>query len=92
MVGLFKQGVGSMQEYYSHVNMQLSDLGNRSSQLKMINERMQQQKSNFQELLTQNEDRELSDIILDYTSANYSYQLSLQATGQISKLSLLNYL
>lgn len=92
MVGLFKSGVGSMQDYEAHVNMQIADLGNRTSQLKMINERMQQQKTNFQELLTQNEDRELSDILLDYTAANYSYQLSLQATGSISKLSLLNYI
>lgn len=92
MVGLFEKGVGSMQAYESHVNMQISDLGNRTSQLNMINERMQQQKTNFQELLTNNEDRELSDIILDYTAANYSYQLSLQATGSISKLSLLNYI
>lgn len=92
MVGLFKKGVGSMQAYEEHVNMQISDLGNRTSQLNMIDERMQQQKTNFQELLTNNEDRELSDIILDYTAANYSYQLSLQATGSISKLSLLNYI
>lgn len=92
MVSLFKKGVGSMQSYEEHVNLQISDLGNRSSQLKMIKERMQQQKTNFQELLTSNEDRELSDIILDYTAANYSYQLSLQATGSISKLSLLNYI
>lgn len=92
MISLFKKGVGSMQSYQKQVNMQVSDIGNRYKQLKMIDERMQQQQSNFQELMTQNEDRELSDIILDYTSANYSYQLSLQATGSISKLSLLNYL
>lgn len=92
MVSLFKQGVGTMQDFQEQVNMQVSDIGNRYKQLTMIDERMQQQQANFQELMTQNEDRELSDIILDYTSANYSYQLSLQATGSISKLSLLNYL
>ncbi len=92
MVGLFKKGVGSMQAYEEHVSLQIADLGNRTSQLNMIKERMQQQKTNFQELLTSNEDRELSDIMLDYTAAGYSYQLSLQATGSISKLSLLNYI
>lgn len=92
MVGLFKQGVGSMQEYEAHVNLQLSDIGNRYSRLQMIKTRSEQQEENFKGLLTQNEDRELSDILLDYTAANYSYQLSLQSTGSISKLSLLNYL
>ncbi len=92
MVGLFKKGVGSMQKYEAHVNLQISDMGNRYSQLQMIKTRSEQQKTNFQELMTQNEDRELSDIILDYTAANYAYNLSLQATGNISKLSLLNYI
>lgn len=92
MVGLFKKGVGSMQSFEAHVNLQISDMGNRYSQLQMIKTRSDQQKTNFEELMTQNEDRELSDIILDYTAANYAYQLSLQATGNISKLSLLNYI
>lgn len=92
MVGLFKQGVGSMQDYQANVDLQIADLGNRSSRLTMIKTRADQQKTNFQELQTQNEDRELSDIILDYTAAQYAYQLSLQATGSISKMSLLNYI
>lgn len=91
MVGLFKQGVGSMQKYQANVDLQIADLGNRSSRLTMIKTRADQQKTNFQELQTQNEDRELSDIILDYSAAQYAYQLSLQATGSISKMSLLNY-
>lgn len=91
VVKLMTKGVGSMQGYKDHVTAQISDLGNRYSQLTMIKQRMQQQKTNFKELMTQNEDRELSDILLDYTASTYSYQLALQATGNISKLSLLNY-
>lgn len=92
MVGMFKQGVGNAQEYQAHVDLQVSDIGNRYSRLQMIKTRAEQQQENFEGLMTQNEDRELSDILLDYTAANYSYQLSLQATGSISKLSLLNYI
>lgn len=92
MVNLFKKGVGSMQAYEDHVSTQITDMGNRYSQLEMIKTRMQQQQTNYKELMTNNENRELSDILLDYTSINYSFNLALQATGSISKLSLLNYI
>lgn len=92
MQKLFNAGVGSFQEYEDDVNLQITDEGNRSSRLKMIKSRMSQQQTNFKELLTQNEDRELSDIILDLTSAMTSYNAALQAVGNISQLSLLNYI
>lgn len=92
MQKLFEAGVGSFQAYQDGVNLQITNEGNRSARLKLITTRMLQQKTNFKELLTTNEDRELSDVILDYTASTTAYQASLQATGSISKLSLLNYL
>lgn len=92
MQKLFEAGVGSFQAYQDGVNLQITNEGNRSARLKLIKTRMLQQKTNFKELLTTNEDRELSDVILDYTASTTAYQASLQATGSISKLSLLNYL
>ena len=39
-----------------------------------------------------NEDRELSDIIIDYTAAYTAYQASLQAAGMLNQTTLLNYI
>ena len=58
----------------------------------MIKERTSQQLTTFNELLTNNEDVNLSDIILNSSAAKYAYQLSLQAVGNIGQLSLLNYI
>lgn len=92
MQKLFEAGVGDFQDYEADVNLQITDEGNRSSRLKLIKSRMSQQQLNFKELLTKNEDRELSDIILDLTAATTSYNAALQAVGSISQLSLMNYI
>ena len=46
----------------------------------------------MEELKSTNEDRELSDIIIDYTSAYTAYQASLQAASKVNQVTLLSYL
>jgi len=92
MQDLFEAGVDDFQEYQDNVEVMRTDLGNRDARLKMIKERTSQSLTTFNELLTSNEDVNLSDIILNSTAAQYAYQLSLQAVGSISQLSLLNYI
>lgn len=92
MQDLFEAGVDDFQQYQDEVEVQKTDLGNRSARLNMIKERTSQQLTTFNELLTDNEDVNLSDIILNSTAAQYAYQLSLQAVGSISQLSLMNYI
>lgn len=89
---LFEGGIDDFQGYQDAVEVQKTDLGNRDSRLRMIKERTSQQLTTFNELLTNNEDINLSDVILNSTAAQYAYQLSLQAVGSISGLSLLNYI
>lgn len=92
MQDLFEAGIDKFQAYQDEVEVKRTDLGNRDSRLKMIKERTSQSLTTFNELLTNNEDVNLSDIILNSTAAKYAYQLSLQAAGSISQLSLLNYI
>lgn len=92
MQDLFEAGVDDFQEYQDAVEVQRTDLGNRDARLLMIKERTSQQLTTFNELLTSNEDVNLSDIILNSSAAKYAYQLSLQAVGNIGQLSLLNYI
>ncbi len=45
-----------------------------------------------EELKSCNEDRELSDIIIDYTAAFNAYQASLLSASKIEKQTLLDYI
>ena len=46
----------------------------------------------MEELKSKNEDRELSDIILECTAAYTAYQSSLQAASKVNQVTLLSYL
>ena len=50
------------------------------------------QQTTMEELKSTNEDRDLSEIIIDYTSAYTAYQASLQAAAKINQTTLLNYI
>lgn len=86
------KGVGQTQDYEAHITEAIADVGNRMSRLNLMKERLGEQQSNFKELKSQNENVELSDALLELTAAKLAYESALSATGQISQLSLLNYL
>lgn len=69
-----------------------TEIGSRGQQLEMTKNRLENQQLAVEELKSTNEDRELSDIIIDYTAAYNAYQASLMAASKIEKQTLLNYI
>lgn len=89
---VFGTQITHFEEYLSKVNLAITDVGSRGDQLALAENRMSSQDTTFTELKSNNEDEELSDVTIDYTSAYYAYQASLQAAGKIDDMSLLDYL
>ena len=58
----------------------------------MTQTRVENQKTTIKELKSSNEDRDISDIIIDYTASYNAYQASLQAASKVNQQTLLNYL
>ena len=61
-------------------------------QLDMTESRISNLQLTQEELKSCNEDRELSDIIIDYTAAFNAYQASLLSASKIEKQTLLDYI
>lgn len=80
------------ENYVGRVNLAITDIGSRGDQLDLAENRISGQKTTFTELKSNNEDEEISDITIDYTSAFSAFQASLQAAGKIDNMSLLDYL
>lgn len=89
---VFGSQISHFEKYMSKVNLAITDVGTRGDQLSLAENRMSNQKTTFVELKSNNEDEELSDVTIDYTSAYTAYQASLQAAGKIDDMSLLDYL
>lgn len=92
MQKLYNSYIGNCDKYLEKVNLALTTVGSKGVSLDLIKNRMSNQQSTIETLKSTNEDRELSDIIIDYTAAQAAYEISLQAASKISKNTLLNYL
>jgi len=88
----FSSQISRFEKYLSNINLAITDSGSRGERLNLTKNRMANQQTTFTELQSSNDDAEISDITIDYTSAYTAYQASLQAAGKISDMSLLDYI
>ena len=89
---LFEKNVGVWQDNLNNVNLAITDCGSRASRLRLTYTRMGSQQTTFQKLKSSNEDRDISDIIIDYTAAYTAYQSSLTAASKATSQTLLNFI
>lgn len=92
MQKLYSKAVGDFQGYLDDIVAAQTDVGSRGDRLKLTKARVENQQMSFEKLKSSNEDRELSDIIIDYTSAYTAYQASLMASSKANQQTLLNYI
>ncbi|MGN0482615.1 MAG: flagellar hook-associated protein 3 [Lachnospiraceae bacterium] len=92
MKNLFSKNIGNFERHQQKAILARTDVGSKGDRLSLTKNRMLSQQETFEELKSKNEDREISDIVLDYTSAYYAYQASLQAAGKANSTSLLDYI
>ena len=89
---LFSKGLTAFQGYISDLASAISDVGNKGDQLDLVKSRMSSQKSTVKELISDNEDLELSEIVIEYTAAYNAYEAALLAASKASDNTLLDYL
>lgn len=92
MQKLYNSYIGNCDKYLEKVNLALTDVGSKGASLDLTKNRMSNQQTTIETLKSTNEDRDLSDIIIDYTASYTAYQASLQAAAKINQNTLLNFL
>lgn len=92
MQKLYDSYISNFDDYMAQVNLALTDVGCKADRLEMTKGRVESQQTTLEELKSTNEDRDLSDIIIDYTAVYTAYDASLQAASYLNKTSLLNYI
>ncbi len=89
---MFETGITTMQGYLDEANLSITNCGTRSSKLELIKNRMQTQKTTFETLKSENEDVDITDVAIQLSSAQLTYEAALMATGKVTQTSLLNYI
>ena len=92
MEDLFSNEMGRVKGYQETVDLQLADLGARETRLSLTKSRITEQQSTFEDLKSSNEDVDLEDAVINYSSASTLYQAALTAASDVVKQSLLNYI
>ena len=89
---LYNTYIGNFDGYLTNVNLAITTVGSKGDQLELTQTRVSNQQMTIEQLKSTNDDRELSDIIIDYTSAYTAYQGALQAASKVNQNTLLNYI
>ena len=92
MQKLYGAYIGNFQGYLEDINLAVTDVGSKGERLALTKTRVSNQQETFEKLKSTNENRDLSEIIIDYTSAYTAYQASLMASSKANQQTLLNYI
>lgn len=92
MRDVYTHYVGKFQQYYTTVDLARTDLGSRGDRLALTENRVSSQYDTVDKLKSENEDEDLSDIVIDYQAAYLAYQASLQAAAKVQQQTLLDYI
>lgn len=88
----FEGFITKVQDISANTNTAITDSGTRASRLDLITNRLMTQKSTFETLQAANEDVDVTEVTIQLTSMENSYQSALLATGKILQNSLMNYI
>jgi len=89
---MFEAGITAMQGYLDMANLALTNVGTRSKKLELIENRLMSQQTTFKTLKSENEDVDITDVAINLTSAEMTYEAALMATGKVTKNTLLDFI
>jgi flagellar hook-associated protein 3 FlgL len=92
MQNAFSKGIAFSAKEQDRVNIALADLGSRYVRLELTEDRLSNQKVDFTELLSTNEDADLAETIIKYGAAEVIYNASLSAASKVVKSTLLDFI
>jgi flagellar hook-associated protein 3 FlgL len=88
----YEQYITNFDNYLEKVNLAHTNVGSLQNRLSLTKTRVENQKSTVEELKSSNDNRDISDVIIDYYAAYNAYTSSLTAAAKVGQQTLLNYL
>lgn len=88
----FENQITKYQSYIDNTNVAITNNATRGSRLDLISTRLMNQKATFKELQTNNEEIDITEVAVELTSSELTYQAALMATGKIMQTNLMNYI
>ncbi|MDE7323813.1 MAG: hypothetical protein K2N73_14070 [Lachnospiraceae bacterium] len=78
--------------YFERAQLAETDCGARGSRLDLIQNRLEMQQTNFGELVSENEDADYTDLVIQLKSIGMTYEAALSSISYVMQTSLLNFI
>lgn len=88
----FSKSLTGIKEYQDVVNKAIADLGSRDARLDLTEKRLSTQTDDFTDLMSNNENADLAETIINFNSQTVIYNASLQAGAKVVQNTLLDFL
>ena len=88
----FSQSLDSIKNYQNVVNKNIADLGSRDVRLELTEQRLSGQTDDFKDLMSNNENADLAETIINFNAQKVIYNASLQAGAKVVQNTLLDFL
>ncbi len=88
----FSKGIEVSSREQDKVNVAVADLGSRYVRLELTEDRLSSQSTDFEDLMSNNEDADIAETIIKFSSAEAIYNASLSAASKVVQKSLLDFL
>lgn len=88
----FENQITKYQQYMDDSRVAMTDNATRGSRLDLIKTRLTNQQATYKELQQDNEGIDITEVAVELTSADLTYNAALMATGKIMQTSLMNYI
>ncbi|MBD5484964.1 MAG: hypothetical protein HDR18_05495 [Lachnospiraceae bacterium] len=88
----FENQITNYQTYMNDNNIAITNNATRGSRLELISTRLLNQKATFKDLQTDNEGIDVTQVAVELSASELTYQAALMATGKIMETNLMNYI
>lgn len=78
--------------FFEKAQMAETDCGARASRLNLVQNRLEMQQTNFGELVSDNEDADYTDLVIQLKSIEMTYEAALSSISYVMKTSLLDFI
>ena len=78
--------------YFERAQLAETDCGSRGSRLTLIQNRLEMQQTNFEELVSENEDADYADLVIQLKSIEMTYNAALSSISYVMQTSLLDFI
>ncbi len=88
----FENQITKYQKYMDDSRVAMTDNATRRSRLDLIADRLTNQKTTFKELQQDNEGIDITQVAVELTASELTYNAALMATGKIMQTNLMNFI